>query len=484
MQHLKHDKRKLIEYLMPFFVVIALIMSTCLIAFADSNVNESSSPNISDNNEICTAKTASVKMGRAKVTFPIVFVRSGGSFSSSIVGIYLYQREVNVVGSEGSYSKIIYKNNGKQTEYAYVFTPFLSFYEAEVKAKYEFYHLAQNDKKTLSHIFEGENLSYSVSNSSVVEIINGNTEFKGKKPGTAIITAHKGYSSAVVTVYVFYRWKNNTSSEGMKNYNWTTKTNKTTAFYKGPDEGYRYDISSGKSVEVHGDIGSWAYVKVANGGTYNNGFVKIEDISTKNTESFYNSLGWKWPTQDKTIHHISSPYAPRSDSTSTSVMHRGADIVKSGGGTEGNYVVAPCNGQVRYIRANTDSCGYCISIITDDTDSTTGQKLAVIFMHLKELPKDSDGALIQVGKRVTENMIIGKIGKTNGGTNSSMGAHLHMETNNRSAGVGDSGRNNFDYTINPLLYYLDMKESITYNYGASMTNIGTYGFYWYYYQQN
>ena len=160
-------------------------------------------------------------------------------------------------------------------------------------------------------------------------------------------------------------------------------------------------------------------------------------------------------------------------------MHRGADIVDINGGTPGRYVVSPCNGTVRYIRNNGDSCGYCISIITDDIDPVTGQNIAVIFMHLQELPKDSNGNVIPLGKKVTPNSIIGKIGNTNGGTNPGMGAHLHFETNNKAAGVGDPGRENFDNTINPLLYYLEMKNTITYNYSASMTNIANYGFFWY-----
>ncbi len=352
---------------------------------------------------------------------------------------------------------------------------------------YSYYHIKKGDSVSLSKLFTGQGLRYSVKSGAGIVSISGNT-VRANNTGTAVVTATDGVNTQNCKIYVFYRWVNNYSSGGFVNYNWSTKTNKQTTLYWGPDsDSARYTLPSGQAVSVHGDdggSGGWAYVFTTVNGSEKHGFVKIADISTKNTMSFYNSLGWTWPTQDKSIHHISSPYAPRSDSTNSSVMHRGTDIVNINGGTEGSYVVAPCSGQVRFIRANSDSCGYCISIITNNTDPVTGQKIAVIFMHLKELPKDSNGNLIQIGKTVHENMIIGKIGKTNGGTNSNMGAHLHMETNNWAAGVGDPGRSNFVNTINSLSFYLDIKNTITYNYGASMTNIGSYGFYWYYYQQN
>lgn len=381
-----------------------------------------------------------------------------------------------------------YKDSkGKQVD-AYVMTTFLSFGNSSFKANYAHYHIKKGDSVALSKLFSGQNLNYTVKSGSGIVTISGNS-LRATNTGTAVVSASNGVSTVTCKVYVFYRWVNTYSSGGFVNYNWSTKTNKQTTLYWGPDTSEaRATLPANKAVSVRGDDGGrggWAYVYTTINGTERHGFVKIADISTKNTESFYNSLGWKWPVQDKSIHHISSPYAPRSDSSSTSVMHRGADIVSIiKGEAEGKFVVAPCNGRVRFIRANIDSCGYCVSIKTDDIDSVTGNSIAVIFMHLQERPKYSNGSYVREGDKVTPNLVVGKIGKTNSGTDPNMGPHLHMETNNKGAGVGDPGRENFVNTIDPLLYYLDMKDSITYNYGASMTNIGKYGFYWYYFQQN
>ena len=458
-----------------FCVVLSIVIGLTALNLPASATTVNNGESLVDSNMADSSGQAT------KVTFLFAFLKSEPRLFSSIKGIYLHNTEITAYESDGDYTKVKVDKKTGYMRTAFIGKSGSYVSDGSIKLLKSFYHIAQGDTKALTNLFSGNDLNFSSSDSSVVEIIN-NTYFKAKKTGSVTITASKGLQSATSRVYVFYRWKNNKSSSGFQNYDWKTTANKATAFYKGPGEGYRYDISSGKTVEVHGDIDSWALVKVANGANYNYGFVKIEDISTKNTMSFYNSLGWKWPTQDKTIHHISSPYAPRSDSTSTSIMHRGADIVNINGGTAGSYVVSPCSGTVKYIRSNTDSCGYCISIRTDDVDPVTGQRISVIFMHLRELPKDGNGNLIQLGKRVTPNSIIGIIGNTNGGTNPSMGAHLHFETNNKDAGVGDAGRSNFVNTINPLLYYLDMKNTITYNYSASMTDISTYGFYWYYYQ--
>lgn len=462
----------------------ASIVIAVLLVFGTIFINQPVTSAVYDSSIESFSASNSESTEKARVSFLFAFVRTSPRFFSSIRELYLYGEEVEVIGKSGAYSKIKYKDSkGKQVD-AYVMTTFLSFGNSSFKANYAHYHIKKGDSVALSKLFSGQNLNYTVKSGSGIVTISGNS-LRATNTGTAVVSASNGVSTVTCKVYVFYRWVNTYSSGGFVNYNWSTKTNKQTALYWGPDTSEaRATLPANKAVSVRGDDGGrggWAYVYTTINGTERHGFVKIEDISTKNTESFYNSLGWEWPTQDKSIHHISSPYAPRSDSTSTSIMHRGADIVNINGGTTGSYVVSPCNGTVKYIRSNTDSCGYCISIRTDDVDPVTGQKIAVIFMHLKELPKDGNGNLIQLGKKVTPNSVIGKIGNTNGGTNSSMGAHLHFEANNKDAGVGDTGRSNFVNTINPLLFYLDMKNIITYNYSASMTDISTYGFYWHYY---
>lgn len=73
-------------------------------------------------------------------------------------------------------------------------------------------------------------------------------------------------------------------------------------------------------------------------------------------------------------------------------------------------------------------------------------------MHLLESPKYENGFEILLGDHITVGTIIGKTGKSNGNTDPEMGYHLHFEANSQNAAVGDQGRSDFTYTLNPMFF--------------------------------
>ena len=73
-------------------------------------------------------------------------------------------------------------------------------------------------------------------------------------------------------------------------------------------------------------------------------------------------------------------------------------------------------------------------------------------MHLLESPKYENGFEKLLGDHITVGTIIGKTGKSNGNTDPKMGYRLHFEANNQNAAVGDQGRSDFTYTLNPCIF--------------------------------
>ncbi len=304
----------------------------------------------------------------------------------------------------------------------------------------------------------------------------------GLVPGkTATITATADGETATCTIHLLYKWPQP----------WTAKTNRSTNIYYAVGNGYSKGsvLSENTEFVVEGDCGTndgWAYGYIS--GTETWGFVPISHISTKGTVSQYNNMTttitengkekkipWVWPMYDSTIKNISSPYGPRNITSSGTIHHRGFDITTGiAGDIAGEYVVATCSGTVKKIYNNTTDCGYCISISTDCTDRITGKKISIIYMHLLESPKYENGKKISLGDYIEAGTIIGKVGKTNGSTDSSMGYHLHFEANSQNAAVGDSGRSDFTYTLNPMYFFVN--KSVTF----SVTNsYKKYGGYWY-----
>ena len=381
---------------------------------------------------------------------------------------------VKVYGRISNYAYIRYNVNGESYSDGFV------KYNALEKTLSGFLYLSAKDINVWANgkVYEQKKLTSDYKKAVSWEVADDENTIKfddvtgqitGINPGTTTITARADGMEDVCYVHCLYQWKQT----------WTTKTNKNTYLYAAVGEGYKTIKAMDKETDfvVHGDTGAsdgWAFGKIRKTNTW--GYVPIRDVSTKGTISQYNNLTttiivnnkevevpWVWPvlneiesvTKSQNANYISSLYAPRSDSTSEVIHHRGIDITTGTPGAIKEYsVVSAASGIVNAIRPNVDGCGFCVSISSDCLDPVTGQNIAIIYMHLHEAPKYSNGKNVKVGDEISAGTIIGKVGKTNGNTKPDMGYHLHFETNNRNAAVGDSGRSDFANTINPLHFYL------------------------------
>lgn len=323
--------------------------------------------------------------------------------------------------------------------------------------------------KTLTTNYNG-NVKWSVSNSNIISYNSSTGEVYAKAPGIATISATANGKTLTCTVRSIFKWKKE----------WQGTAKDQTYVYKADEKNYVKSttvISGNNKFTVKGDLGNsdgWAY-GVSTDGVW--GYAPIKDISTKNTVSYYNSLGWAYPLQNKSYNYISSPYAPRNVTSSGTIHHRGMDITTgTPGEIKGKVIVAAASGVVTKIHNNNSDCGYCISISTDNVDPVTGKNISIIYMHLIEAPKYQDGSKIYKEDYITAGTVIGKVGNSNGGTNPNMGYHLHFEINNQNAAVGDAGRRDFTYTINPIYFYVNK----TFRFNQS-NSYNEYGGYWYNY---
>lgn len=435
--------------------------------------------------------------GKATVWFAFVNFREKPSLTSDIKEVFLIGKTLDVLGYEEDFIKV---KDPKTGEKGYVFKILLIDSGDTTLTVTTYNNVYKGDTKLDSLTIEyngSKDITWSLSKSGVVEVTKGSKSnmltVKGISPESVVLTVRAGLLTATCDLHCYYLW----------NKEWTAKAKVTTTIWKGPGSQYgeKATLSKNARFTVSGDDGGsagWAYGYTTKNNKNYWGYVKINDISTKGTVSQYNNMKttiieygiekkvpWYWPilneidgvSKSGKANYISSPYAPRSDTTSTTIHHRGMDITTGTTGEIKKYsVVSAVSGTVKAIRPNIDSCGFCISISSDCLDLVTGQKIAVIYMHLYEAPKHSNGKLIQPGDEISAGDIIGKVGNSNNNTSSQMGYHLHFETNNRNAAVGDSGRNDFTNTINPIYYYLD--KSIRINTGSEACRNG-YTAYWY-----
>ncbi len=321
-------------------------------------------------------------------------------------------------------------------------------------------------------------VAYSTDNTSIISVDSETGLITGKKAGTAKLIAKVGGEEISIPVYCIYKWKKA----------WTGKTSKTTTSYSGTSSSTTIvaSISSDTKFYVKGDdggSGGWAYGYADIAGDNDPwGFVKINDISTKNTISYYNKLDFGYPIEDSTIKYISSPYAERS-----SDLHRGFDITGGGSYIYGKNLVSPVNGSVVFVNTScTDngtkpSYGYCITIEsnggaypkTAKKDTVTGKYFTITFMHMSEAPKYKEGDKVKAGD------IIGKIGNTGNVSGSPgvnpIGTHLHLEINNMGVIMGSSLRKDFTYNVNPIYFYINV--DFGFNTGSSAYQKS--GAYWY-----
>ena len=225
-------------------------------------------------------------------------------------------------------------------------------------------------------------------------------------------------------------------------------------------------------VRVHGtyknnDGTAWYYVNTGKGGdkewmfVLQDQVVKYVDLSgyTKGTKSQYAAMGLAYPLHnavvkdnngvDKTIrfHDLASPYGWYDPFGKGRTIHQGFDIVSQGLYSDKNkenpnlqlYAVGDGVVQDRRIRVG---YGNTISLLLDQKDPVTGNRLWVLYGHLSQVPpKSLEGKRVDRDKPLTGCYM----GKSGGVT----GPHLHLQFCNN----GTYGPKDFAITINPTYFY-------------------------------
>ncbi len=401
--------------------------------------------------------------------FLIVFVHETPNFFGAIKTIFFVGTKVKIKGFDGYFCLV---ENGSAK--GYVFKGWLDGGkdgELSLNREYDHVYIGKTNKNPSTGnprtqaIYDGSGkVVYSTDKTDVISVDSETGLITGKKKGTANLIARVGDVEVSIPVYCIYQWKKE----------WTGKASKATTVYSGPSKSTTQltQISSGTKFVVKGDEGGsdgWAYgVTTVNGKDYW-GYIPISHVSTKNTISYYSSLGWGYPLKNEKYNYIYSPFAPRS---SLEDEHRGIDINEKDEqkDIEGETVIAAFDGVVKE-SGYSSSAGYYICIISKtDVDPVTGKNLVAIYMHLREFP------LYTEGNDVNRGQTIGYVGNTGKST----GSHLHFEVNNIDAVVDDKIRQSYTYTINPIYFYRD--RTFVLNDGCSAEKDG-YGFYWYNYDK-
>ena len=396
------------------------------------------------------------------------------SFMSSFSSVNsVISKKVTVCGKSGSYAYIRYGENNeydgfvKSTKLKTAGNAFLKLSATDMDVwangvSYSHRKLTANYSDDVQWDVEHENeyLSFDRETGQITGLVPGKT---------VTVTATADGETATCTIHLLYKWLQA----------WTAKTNRDTNIYYSSGDGYSKGAALSKNTEfvVEGDCGTddgWAYGYVKETNTW--GFVPISHISTKNTISYYNGLNWGWPLENKNYNYVNSPYAPR---PSLNDEHRGFDINEKSNQADiaGQALVAPFDGVVKRVGADlntTNGCGYYICITSNTVDPVTGKNLIVIYQHMKSNSPLRDGYEVKKGE------IVGYAGNTG----RSEGSHLHFEVNNWNAGIGDTGRSDFTYTINPIYFYVDMvkNDELILNMDCSAVNSG-YSFYFYNYDE-
>lgn len=316
-------------------------------------------------------------------------------------------------------------------------------------------------------------VKWTVSDDTIIYFYDKTGTVTGLKGGIATISATVGDKTLIFTVHSIYEWP----------LEWTGAARQATYVYKAKGTTYEKtstELEIGDTFTVKGDMGAnsnWAY-GISESGT--EGYIPISHISNKNTISYYNGLNWGWPLENLSYNYVNSPHAPR---PAYSDEHRGFDINENDdpdvkqADIEGQKIVSAFDGVVKYIGADLseeDGCGYYICITSKTVDPVTGKKIIAIYQHMQGWARFSENDEVKKGDW------IGNVGNTG----RSFGSHLHFEVNNWYAGIGDSGRSDFTYTINPIYFYMDMVENdeLILNMDCSAVKSG-YSFYFYNYNK-
>ncbi len=436
---------KCVKFLTSIALVISLLVSMTTIAYGTQTTPDSEHPQIG-------------------TPFLIVLMWEKPQVFSGIITILFVGTKVDVISYSGDYCLVETSGGIK----GYVFTGWIMNKpkgKLSLNKSYEtVYHNGTNLNPTTQQprtqaVYSGyETVKYSTDNPTVISVDSKTGLITGKKPGKANFVAKAGDKEVSIPVCCVYRWDKS----------WTGKASKSTDVYSSSSADAKKvaTLSLGESFIVSGDDGfsaGLAYGKISGTDTW--GFIPISHISKKGTVSQYSGLGWVWPLQNFDYNYIYSPYAPRSSQNDN---HRGIDINEKANQSdiEGQPIVAAFDGIVKDV-GHHKNAGYYVCLLSNDKDFITGEKLVAIYMHMNRLPAVSIGFEVEKGKT-----LLGYVGNTG----NSRGSHLHFEVNNINAGVDDSTRHNYTYTINPIYFYVE--KDLYLNYTCSAYQDG-FGFYWY-----
>lgn len=252
----------------------SIINATIAIAATDTanfSQNELSVQSVSSDSLSTQSKTVGKKYS---VMLPIVFIHSKPTLFSSF-GIVLLGQKVTVLSNTKFYSFVETENEKK----GYIFSGLLG--EKPFKNKsltipsYAHAYVGNTSPTKISAVYNGDDeISWSVSDSSILSFDQKTGIITGLKPGVATITARAGlFISDKCIVSVINRWKENE----------TTSVQNQTTLRSAPGDNYdaRITVKKGTSVTAKGDFANsngWIYVSTLNNSYY--GFIKTSDFTS------------------------------------------------------------------------------------------------------------------------------------------------------------------------------------------------------------
>ncbi|MBR4726585.1 MAG: peptidoglycan DD-metalloendopeptidase family protein [Clostridia bacterium] len=384
-------------------------------------------------------------------------------------------KRFTVEGYYGSYYYVSYLNSAQTREDGFIAGLFLPSdlasgeqFKSLSRAAIDIWENVDSDKYVVTTAYTGA-VEWRSSDTSIFTYDPQTHRLYGLKPGVAKLTATAQNKTLSCNVRVMYKWPQK----------WIGAARASSYFYVNSGNGLiQYAaLPQNASVTVFGDMGNrdgWAYCSYLEDGRTEPywGFVQIGDVSTKNTVSFYNSLGWGYPLQDTSYNYIKSPYAPRV-LNGRQMDHRGFDISTSEVKTQASIfekvIVAPFDGVVKKVGSDQDQVnggGYYVCLTSNTVDPVTQKRIIVIVQHMKS------EASVKEGREINKGVKIGCVGRSGNAD----GPHLHLEANNWNAAYGEAGSRGFNYTINPIYFYLTFPFDKN---DGCYAVINGYGHYWY-----
>ena len=241
--------------------------------------------------QVCATEISqpNAKGDTVKVKFPIAFFRSEPNLSlNAIKGIYLYGKEVKVLGYSGQY---VYVQDSKSKDNGYIHELLLNDKPLNIKQQYvDVYSGALREGiLTINHDKDGA-LEWSVSKSGIVEITkysDRSLSVKGISPGTVTLTVECNGYKDTCDIACIEQWSDTETA--------TAQTSITVMGTPGNKYKGAKTIPEGATITARGNIPSNSdYVYVSSGDIW--GFINLSDFSAIKymmTQYHYYDEGYK-----------------------------------------------------------------------------------------------------------------------------------------------------------------------------------------------